>query len=235
MSTRIGLGLAVTLLALAPVAEAAEEVSFSTQDGGEIYGLLRGDGPHAVVLAHGQVFDKESWDPLATLLAERGLRVLAIDFRGYGKSKPGPRERAYVFDVLGAIRYLRGQGATQISLVGGSIGASAVASASSQRAAGDLSRVVLISPVSLDKPERMRGSKLVVVSQEERRIVRRLLPQFARLREPKTWKEFPGSAHGQNLFASEHGDELTELISAFLLDGSVPTEDAKKPEPDAAR
>jgi pimeloyl-ACP methyl ester carboxylesterase len=236
LASIIGLWIGIGLVAVAPIAEAAQEVSFPTTDGGEIYGLLRGDGPHAVVLAHGQIFDKESWDPLATLLAERGLRVLAIDFRGYGKSKGGPRQRAYVFDVIGAVRYLRSEGATRISLVGGSIGGSAVSTAASLRGVGDLARIVLLSPVTIDRPQQIRGSKLVVVSQEERRLVRRLLPLFARLREPKTWKEFPGSAHGQRLFDTEHGEELTELISAFLLDGAPAAAggEATQPEPDAA-
>ncbi len=82
------------------------EVAFTTADGGEIHGHLYGDGGHAVVLAHGMVFDKESWRPLAERLAAEGLMVLAIDFRGYGRSQPGSEESRLELDVLAAIRYL---------------------------------------------------------------------------------------------------------------------------------
>ena len=63
-----------------------EEVSFETSDGGRIVANVYGEGEHAVVLAHGAVFDKESWDGLAGRLAKEGMRAIAIDFRGYGKS-----------------------------------------------------------------------------------------------------------------------------------------------------
>ena len=66
-----------------------KEVSFETSDGGTIYANLYGEGSHAVVLAHGAVFNKESWYPLAMAMKEKGLQVLAIDFRGFGKSGGG--------------------------------------------------------------------------------------------------------------------------------------------------
>jgi pimeloyl-ACP methyl ester carboxylesterase len=42
-----------------------------------------------VVLAHGARFNKASWAKQAEVLAKTGFRVLAIDFRGYGKSRGG--------------------------------------------------------------------------------------------------------------------------------------------------
>ncbi|MCY3730875.1 MAG: alpha/beta hydrolase, partial [Rhodospirillaceae bacterium] len=65
------------------------EVSFPTSDGGVIFANLYGEGAHAVLLAHGAVFEKQSWDAVARQLAAAGYRVLAIDFRGYGKSRAG--------------------------------------------------------------------------------------------------------------------------------------------------
>jgi len=83
------------------------EISFETADGARIFANLYEGGDHAVVLAHGAVFNKESWDPLAQELSAGGLRVLAIDFRGYGKSTDGRESGALHLDVLGAIKYLR--------------------------------------------------------------------------------------------------------------------------------
>jgi pimeloyl-ACP methyl ester carboxylesterase len=88
-------------------------VSFSTSDGhtvvADLYAARVSD---AVVLAHGAAFDKASWAPFATWLAGRGHQVLAIDFRGYGRSTPGTDSRALFEDVLAAVRYLHGRGVT---------------------------------------------------------------------------------------------------------------------------
>jgi dipeptidyl aminopeptidase/acylaminoacyl peptidase len=95
-----------------------EAVSFPTRDGGLIYATLYGNGERAVVLAHGGQFNKESWEPQARVLVKAGLRVLAIDFRGYGQSKgPGqanPISSPLHLDVLAAVRYLRKAGARRL-------------------------------------------------------------------------------------------------------------------------
>jgi pimeloyl-ACP methyl ester carboxylesterase len=67
-------------------AAAQETVSFPTEDGGVVYADVYGAGDKAVVLAHGGRFNKESWQKQAQTLALAGFRVLALDFRGYGKS-----------------------------------------------------------------------------------------------------------------------------------------------------
>src|SRR5262245_33846037 len=48
--------------------ESPREVSFPTDDGGRIFAILSGSGEHAVVLAHGAAFNKESWAELSELL-----------------------------------------------------------------------------------------------------------------------------------------------------------------------
>ena len=74
-------------------AGAPKVVSFPTSDGGLIYADLYGQGDHAVILAHGARFTKESWKSQAPVLARAGFRVLAIDFRGRGKSRGGPNAK----------------------------------------------------------------------------------------------------------------------------------------------
>src|SRR5690242_9434768 len=97
--------LAVILgLLFAAGAAAQKTVSFSTEDGGLIFADVYGEGDRAVVLAHGGRFNKESWEKQARILAAAGFRVLALDFRGYGKSKgPGdsqPMDAPLHLDVL---------------------------------------------------------------------------------------------------------------------------------------
>ena len=91
-------------------AAAQKTVSFPTSDGGVIFADLYGTGEKGLVLAHGGQFNKESWSAQAPQFVAAGFRVLAIDFRGYGKSHgPGdkdPMGAPLDLDVLAAVRYL---------------------------------------------------------------------------------------------------------------------------------
>ena len=115
-------------------AAAQKTVSFPTEDGGEVYADVYGGGDRGIVLAHGGRFNKESWEKQARTLATGGFRVLALDFRGYGKSRgPGestPMSAPLHLDVLAAVRYLRKIGAKSVSVVGGSMGGGAAGDAS---------------------------------------------------------------------------------------------------------
>src|SRR3954447_1361514 len=121
----------VLLLGMAPANP--KEVSFQTPDSGAVFADVYGTGDRAVILAHGVRFNKESWKDQATQLANSGFRVIAIDFRGYGKSRGGPNARSgfddMYMDVLGAVRYARETGAKTVAVVGGSMGGSASANA----------------------------------------------------------------------------------------------------------
>ncbi len=91
-STRMGpLRAIVATLLLTAIASAREHVSVSIRDGGLVHADLYGRGDRTVGLAHGGRFDKESWRKQAGELQRAGLRVLAIDFRGYGQSRTRAR------------------------------------------------------------------------------------------------------------------------------------------------
>ncbi len=98
----------VLTILLTGVATAQEHVSFPTSDGGLVHADLYGKGERGVVLAHGGRFNKESWKKQAEELEKAGFRVLAINFRGYGRSRgPGqadPLGAPLHLDVLGAVR-----------------------------------------------------------------------------------------------------------------------------------
>src|SRR5450432_157364 len=110
-----------TLLSL-QIATAPKTISIPTEDGGVVFADLYGHSDRAVVLAHGGQFDKESWAKQAQILSAAGFQVLALDFRGYGKSRgPGdsvPMNAPLHLDVLAAVRYLRENGAKSVSVVG---------------------------------------------------------------------------------------------------------------------
>ena len=70
----------------APVAGA--ERMIDAHDGGRLLTVSAGEGP-TVVLAHGFAVDRNEWNVVASLLVERGHRVIAFDQRGHGRSIAG--------------------------------------------------------------------------------------------------------------------------------------------------
>src|SRR5262249_43587583 len=156
-------------------------------------------------LAHGKVFDKGSWRAFAELLATRGLQVLALDFRGYGKSVAGRNADALFEDVLGAVRRLRHEGAPRVSVVGGSMGATAGARPVVEAHPGEIDRLVLLSPPDAPSPEQLRGRLLFVASADEP-LAERVRQAYLRAPDPKRLVLIPGSAHAQHIFATDQAD-----------------------------
>ena len=194
------------------------EVSFPTSDGGEIHALVYGEGAHAVVLAHGKIFDKESWAPLAPRIAEKGLQVVAIDFRGYGLSKPGSAGQKLFLDVVAAMSYAKKNGATQISLVGASMGGGVAAQAAVVVGEGEIDRLILMAPVAIPKPDEMHANRILYISAEGDPSVDRTRAQYERAPQPKSLEILPGDAHAQHIFKTDQADALVELVVAALTD-----------------
>jgi len=213
------LALACTLLGLASGAHAGEaphEVSFATADSGTVHANRYGAGTRGVVLAHGAVFDKESWAGLADSLARRGFVVLAIDFRGYGRSVAGTKERGLDEDVLAAVRYLHAHGATSVSVVGASMGGGASGRAATEASPGEIDRLVLLSPVSIPDPARMHAASVLYIASRDERMAPGIREQYERAPEPRRLVLLEGSAHAQNIFATDQGPNLTRILLEAL-------------------
>ena len=215
------IGLLLTLLS-ASVTDGADaqptEVDFPTSDGGEIHGLLYGDAEHVVVLAHGMVFDKYSWEPLATALAEAGFAALAIDFRGYGASRAGSEGQKLFLDVVAAMSYAKALGATRISVLGASMGGGAAARAAVLVEDGEIDRLILLAPSAIPKPEQMHANRLVYLTSKGDPSIDRTRRQYEMAPEPKTLEILPGEAHAQHLFKPEHAPALIDAVLAALRD-----------------
>jgi len=213
------LALACALLGLvrgAPAGEPPREVSFATADSGTVHANRYGSGTRGVVLAHGAVFDKESWAGLADSLARHGLVVLAIDFRGYGKSVAGTKERGLDEDVLGAVRYLHAHGATSVSVVGASMGGGASGRAATEARPGEIDHLILLSPVSIPDPGRIHATSVLYIASRDERMAPGIREQYERAPEPKRLVLLDGSAHAQNIFATEQGEHLTRILLEAL-------------------
>jgi pimeloyl-ACP methyl ester carboxylesterase len=214
-------------LLMASVAAAKEEITFPSPDGGLVHADLYGKGERAVVLAHGARFNKESWKDQAEALERAGFRVLAIDFRGYGKSRgPGqadPFTAPLHNDVLAAVRYLRKAGAKTVSVVGGSMGGGAAGEASVAAEPGEIDRLVFLGSAGSGKPEKMKGRKLFLIARDD--LGPGDVPRLTRVREhyektpgPKELIVLDGSAHAQFLFTSDQGERAMREIVRFLSD-----------------
>jgi esterase/lipase len=210
---------------LAAFANAQEQVSFSTQDGGLIYADLYGSGHRGVVLAHGGRFNKESWEPQARVLAKAGFRVLAFDFRGYGQSRgPGQADLTSAplhFDILAAVRYLHTNGAKTVSVIGGSMGGGAAADATVVAQPGEIDRIVLLGTGGWNFPaEKIKGRKLIIVARDDASEDGPRLPKiqsdYDKMSEPKRLMILAGSAHAQFLFQTNQGERVMREILRFL-------------------
>jgi alpha-beta hydrolase superfamily lysophospholipase len=115
----------------------ATVVSFTAPDGVHVLGATFGTGKFAVVLGHQWGSDLCEWVSFAQVLATRGYRVLAIDFRGYGSTKTplGRPSQRLQNDVLGAAAELRREGSANVAAIGSSMGGTAVIVAGAQRGA----------------------------------------------------------------------------------------------------
>lgn len=214
----------ITAFAFVCVAAAQQTVSFPTEDGGIIYGDLYGTGARGVVLAHGGPFNKESWRKQAGTLAAAGFLVLAIDFRGYGKSRgPGqadPLSAPLYLDVLAAVHYLREHGAKSVSVVGGSMGGSAAADASIRSRPGEINRLVLLGAAPYGSAEEIKAPVLFIVARDDRSGSGLRLPgiraKYEKAPQPKELIVLNGSAHAQALFQTDQGPRVMREILRFL-------------------
>ena len=197
------------------MAQAYELVNFSTEDGGKIEAsFFKADNSKAVIFAHGAIFNKESWYFLAEEFQRKGVSALSIDFRGYGNSTSGTTSKK-MYDILGAISYLKEQSFTDINVVGGSMGGAAVLLALSNNST-PIHKVVLLAPAGGPAIESTTTDKLFVVSENER-MFNRVMTIFESSADPKQIKVYPGDTHAQHLFKTDVRDELIERIINFII------------------
>lgn len=216
--------MVVAMLLSAEATTAQKAVSFATEDGGVVYANVFGKSDKAVVLAHGGQFNKESWDKQAYALVAAGFEVLALDFRGYGKSKgPGdsdPISAPLYVDVLSAVRFLRKRGAKTVSVVGASMGGWAAGDASIASRPGEIDCVVFLGAAPNESAEKLKSATLFIVARDDASGDGPRLPaikaQYEKAPPPKELIVLDGSAHAQFLFQTDQADRVMREIIGFL-------------------
>lgn len=200
-------------------------VRIATSDGGLIEGDVYGSGPRSVVLVHGGRFNKGSWSRQAAELAAAGYRVLAIDLRGYGRSRgPGQEDMftAPVYrDVLAAAHYMRTSGATMVAAIGGSYGGGAAAAAAMAEPRA-IDRLILLGSTPDGAPETLTVRKLYITTRDDTSGDGPRLPglqaHFDKAPEPKELIVLDGSAHAQFMFDTDLAPRVMREILRFLAE-----------------
>jgi non-heme chloroperoxidase len=121
--------------------------TITTTDGTTIHYVDWGNGP-AVVLSHGWVIGAAMWEYQMTALAAAGLRAVAFDRRGCGRSDdPG---RGYGPDTAADdfAQFLEQLDLTDVTLVAHSMGAGEAARYLTRHGDGRIARLALVSPVT---------------------------------------------------------------------------------------
>ncbi len=190
-------------------------IQYSTTDGGHIEAdLFKAGKSKAVIFAHGAIFNKESWHFLALKLQKEGITSLALNFRGYGKSKKGATSKRS-FDVLGAIAYLEGKGYKSIVIVGGSMGGAAVVRALNTNYNKIVTKVILMAPAGGKALNYKSLDKLFIVSEKEE-LYKRVTALYKNSVKPKKLSVYKGSAHAQHMFKAKYAKHLIKEIIDFI-------------------
>lgn len=160
--------------------------------------LVWGDGDYGVVLAHGAAFDAASWATQGPRIAAVGATVVAV-------------EDISTNGLAAAIDYLRDErGSTDVALVGGSAGADAILTlVSAQPDVSD--QLVLLSPnrtVDGLGPQ----PKLFIASEGESGADVSLELAATAPGDENEALLLEGSAHAQNIFATDQGEAATRTI-----------------------
>ena len=120
---------------------------FTTRDGTNIRYKELGEG-RPVILIHGWPLSSDSWDPVMMAMADNGMRAIAYDRRGFGRSdhaKTGYDYDTFSDDLADLIAHL-GLG-DNIGLAGFSMGGGEIARYLSRHDGKGVSAVALVSSV----------------------------------------------------------------------------------------
>lgn len=197
-------------------------------NGIDLYYEEHGDGP-PLIFAHGLMGSVElsrHFGENIEAIAARGVRVIAYDARGHGRSGHTPgradyRWSSHAADMLGLMRAL---GIDRASVYGSSMGAgTAIVLALSNP--GVVEKLVLRAPPPLagksNEARRLFGALATMYQFLGPRITSRLLMRIPQVREAEA--ATPGLSL-RNFFASQRRDTVVPAIRGVLFDERLPIE-----------
>lgn len=203
----------------------AVEVNFRTADGLTIYGdFADAKTDKGVVLLHQWNADASTWRPYLSNFVVKGISVLAIDARGYGRSEQQGNQRFAPtwdigHDIAGAVKFLQEKGCKRIGLAGSSYGANNALIFAASHA--DIPAVALLSPGEdyhglkiADSAGRYKGKAFVLLSEGDRGVGDVLDILRSSLGDRLTSILLKGDAHGTRMLEKEP-DLVKQLVQFF--------------------
>jgi esterase/lipase len=203
-----------------------QAITFTTPDGANLGGYLRGSGKTVVIFSvMGNC--RRGWEKMANLVSQQD-DIMALTYQWRGCKESGTvvdsELRKFVDDLRGAINFMRGQGVEKIILAGASLGG--VASAKLAVESSPNALIIVASPreiedwnfeiglgdVNIDMP------KLFITAEHDSVVdPSRTRELFDLVAEPKEWQTYSGTAHGTDLFETESGEAMQKRILDFIL------------------
>jgi pimeloyl-ACP methyl ester carboxylesterase len=220
MLTRRLAAAGLLLAGCATIETGPELLTFPAEDGVPVSGYAYGRGERGVILVPGGNGVGSTWHPQARRLARAGFRVIAIDYRGFGRSHQLAAEYDKVhLDVLGAARQLRREGARSVYAIGASSGAGYVGGAAIQVPRLIDGAVLLAGGIGT--PDKLGGRKLFIIAEgdlggDRKPRLEAIRKQYEAANEPKQLVVLPGAGHAQLIFLTTESDRLLDEIMRFL-------------------
>jgi len=199
----------------------SEEVQLKTSDEKTVQALLFGKGETGLILCHGRRYfaGGETYRDQCEYLQEKGLRCLALSFRGY-PSKAPPNLPGREHDIEAAFDHLVKVGARRVYVLGSSMGGFAVLDALELlRKKPQLSGIIIVSAYHPTACRTSKIPKLFVAAEDDQTFYPKVLATHRHASDPKLLITYPKGGHGQMLFKS-HGEDLLEKIVKFTKAGS---------------
>lgn len=211
-------------------------VTFQAADGLRLEGRLFGTPPSegsggvvGVVLSHMLPADQRSWWGFADRLSSGGYLALTYDFRGYcpggdAGCSAGKKQVAAIWqDVLGAAAFLRSEGATQLVLVGASMGGTASLVAATRMEQQPTAVITLSAPTSIEGLnadaavlQQVSGAKLFVAGEFDTVAADSAQAFSDGSPPPKRLQIYPTDEHGTDLLTGNLGGQVETLMLTFI-------------------
>lgn len=223
-----------------------EEIFLSTSDGESLhcYWLERPAASHLLIYFHGNAGNISHRIPDLMVLADMGVKVLGVGYRGYGKSSGKPSEEGIYLDGRAALDYVsrtHGVAPEKVILLGRSIGSTVAVERASQE---QLAALVLVTPLTsgramgkhhgfgflanlagdafnnLDKIETIRCPLLIVHGTRDEIVPFSMGEQlYALAPKPKFFKAIEGVGHNDisTLGAGAYWRAIREFVVSLPL------------------
>ena len=187
------------------------EINLQTEDNLNIaINFYEADSDRAVILLHMLGRNKEDWNNFANSLVKNNYDVLALDFRGHGKSNGDVSKfteedfNKMVLDVKEAKSFLVSNGKKNIVIIGASIGANTALNYAATD--NEIKNIVLLSPglnfrgVKTEETIKRYRTKILIVSSEDDEYSFESSKTLKLLNRNVELKEYKSGGHGTGMF-----------------------------------